>query len=477
MRRHEYRSRGVIETADAVRRGELRAVDVLEECLESLEIHNPAINAFVMLRAEHARDEAEAIDRRVARGEDPGPLAGVPIGIKDIEDITGLPTTQGSLLLKDAPPAAADWPHVERLRAAGAIAVGKTNICEFGVDASSYNRLWGTTRNPWNLERTPGGSSGGSAAAVAAGIVPLATATDASGSTRGPAANTALVGLKPSHGRIPKSDGFANWAAHGALTRTVADTARYLDTVAGPDDRDRQSLPQSGVRYEHVIETLDVAGLKAVWSADLGYAVVEPEVAEIAYGAARALVSAAGLELLARDFHPVNAVMPLATIQIIKAREDMTLAGLLPARMGDLGQQLRYWLELGKDMGAKEVAASWQIVRQLERDMAAFYREADVLLTPSVACVPYGADVMMPEVIDGRDSRQSGPEPFGLIANVAWNPSISVPAGISREGLPVGLQITVRRHRDDIALRLARILETVQPWASPWDHLPAVPGR
>jgi aspartyl-tRNA(Asn)/glutamyl-tRNA(Gln) amidotransferase subunit A len=305
---------------------------------------------------------------------------------------------------------------------------------------------------------------------VAAGIVPLATATDASGSTRGPAANTALVGLKPSHGRIAKSDGFANWAAHGALTRTVADTARYLDAVAGPDDRDRQSLPPSSIRYEQVIETLDVAGLKAVWSADLGYAVVEPEVAEIAYGAARALVKAARLELLGRDFRPVNAVMPLATIQIIKAREDLTLAGLLPERIGDLGQQLRYWLELGKDMGAKEVAESWQVVRQLERDMAAFYREADVLLTPAVACVPYGADVMMPEVIDGRDSRQSGPEPFGLIANVAWNPSISVPAGISREGLPVGLQITVRRHRDDIALRLARLLELEQPWVSPWDY-------
>jgi len=474
---HDYPGRGVIETADAVRRGELRAVDVLEECLATLEARNPAINAFVMLRAEEARDEAVAIDRRVAKGEDPGPLAGIPFGVKDIEDITGLPTTQGSLLLKDAAPATRDTVHIEKLRAAGAIAVGKTNICEFGIDSSSYNRLWGTTRNPWNLERTPGGSSGGAAAAVAAGIVPLATATDASGSTRGPAANTGLVGLKPSHGRIARNDGFANWAAHGALTRTVADTARYLDSVAGPDDRDRQSLPSAGLCYEKVIETLDVAGLRAVWSADLGYAVVEPEVVEIAHRAAKTLVGAAGLELLPRDFHPVNAHRALAIIMITRARDDMTLAGLLPARLGELGRQLQYWLELGKDIGAQEVAASWEVVRQLERDMATFYREADVLLTPAVACVPYGADVMMPEVIDGRDCRASGPEPFGFIANIAWNPSISVPAGLSREGLPVGLQITVRRHRDDIALRLARILEVAQPWGSPWDPLLAAPGR
>jgi len=466
----EFRRRGVIETADAVRRGQLRAVDVLEECLETLATKNPAINAFIMMRAEAARDEAEAVDRRVARGEDPGPLAGVPFGVKDIEDITGLPTTQGSLLLKDAPPAKRDSIHVERLRAAGAIAVGKTNICEFGIDASTYNRLWGVTRNPWNLELTPGGSSGGSSAAVAAGIVPLATATDGSGSTREPAAFTGLVGLKPSHARIPKVDGFANWSVHGALTHSVADTARYLDTVAGPDDRDRQSLPAPGLRYEDVIETLDVAGLRAVWSADLGYAVVEPEVVEVARRAAERLIEAAGLRELHQDFRPVNAQNALGIVMITKARDDMTLAGLLPARFSDLGRQFQYWLEKGKDIGPAEVVAAWAKVRQLEQDIAGFFLGADLLLTPATACVPYKADAMMPEVIDGRDASESGPEPFGFLANVAWNPSISIPAGLTKAGLPVGLQIIVRRHRDDIALRLARIMELSQPWGFPWEQ-------
>ena len=464
----KVRMRSVIEIAESVRRGERRAIDVLEECLRTLAIADPQVNACVISRADLAREDAAAIDRRIRRGEDPGPLAGVPFAVKDIEDIAGLPTTQGSLLLKDAPPANEDSVHVERLRAAGAIAIGKTNVCEFGVDSSTYNRLWGVTRNPWNLQLTPGGSSGGSSAAVASGIVPLATATDASGSTREPASFTGLVGLKPSHGRIPRSDGFANWATHGALTRSVADTARYLDAVAGPDDRDRQSLPASGVAYEPIIESLDVAGLRAVWSADLGYAVVEPEVTELAQRAARTLAAAAGLRWIDREVRLVNARDALGMIMIAKARDDMTLSGLLPDRFADLGAQLRYWLEKGKDIGPAEVAASWRTVRQLEREMATLFLDADVLLTPAVACAPYPADAMMPEIIDGRDASHSGPEPFGLIANVAWNPSISVPAGLTRSGLPVGLQITVRRHRDDVALRLARILEIAQPWHFPW---------
>lgn len=464
----KIRMRGVIEIADSIRRRELRATDVLEECLQTLASVDPQVNACVISRADLARAEAAAIDRRIRRGEDPGALAGVPFGVKDIEDIAGLPTTQGSLLLKDSPPATEDSVHVERLRAAGAVAIGKTNVCEFGVDSSTYNRLWGVTRNPWNLQLTPGGSSGGSSAAVAAGIVPFATATDASGSTREPASFTGLVGLKPSHGRIPRSDGFANWATHGALTRSVADTARYLDVVAGPDDRDRQSLPANGVCHERIIETLDVAGLRAVWSPDLGHAVVESEVAELAHRAARTLVAAGGLRWIERDLRLVNARDALGIIMISKARDDMTLSGLLPSRFGELGAQLQYWLEKGKDIGPAEVAASWRTVRQLERDMATLFRDVDVLLTPAVACVPYPADAMMPEIIDGRDASHSGPEPFGLIANVAWNPSISVPAGLTKSGLPVGLQITVRRHRDDVALRLARLLELAQPWHFPW---------
>src|SRR5437867_1560155 len=195
--------RTVIETAEAVRRGELKATAVLDECLDAIAAGNERLNAFVHLDPDLARDAASAVDDVVARGEDPGPLAGVPFGVKDLEDCAGMPTSQGSLLYKGRGPVAHDSVHVARLRAAGAVPIGKTAAPEFGVTAFTHTKAWGTTRNPWDPARTPGGSSGGSAAAVAAGLVPFATASDGGGSTRIPASFTGLVGMKPSHGRIP----------------------------------------------------------------------------------------------------------------------------------------------------------------------------------------------------------------------------------------------------------------------------------
>jgi len=269
--------RSVIEIAQSVRTGRCTAVSVLDEHIARIEHWNPRLNAFVYLDFESALTNARAIDKQVAGGEDPGPLAGVPIGVKDLEDCASMPTGKGSLLADGKTLMESDSIQVARLRAAGAVPVGKTATAEFGMDSATNTKACGVTRNPWNLDLTPGGSSGGSAAAVAAGLVPLATGTDAGGSIREPAAFTGLVGLKPSHGRIPKEGGFSNWSTRGALTRDVLSTARFLDVVAGPDDRDRQSLPPYGGSFEHAAEHFDVAGLRAVYSPDLGYAVVEPQ--------------------------------------------------------------------------------------------------------------------------------------------------------------------------------------------------------
>src|SRR5205085_4404190 len=178
-------------------------VGLLDECLEAIDRKNPELNAFVHLDPDLAHAAAERVDQAVARGEDPGPLAGVPFGVKDLENCAGLPTSHGSLLYKGRPPVDHDSIHVSRLRAAGAVPVGKTAAPEFGAIAYTSTPAWGTTRNPWNLERTPGGSSGGSAAAVAAGLVPFCTASDGGGSTRIPASFTGLYGFKASYGRIP----------------------------------------------------------------------------------------------------------------------------------------------------------------------------------------------------------------------------------------------------------------------------------
>ena len=292
-----------IEIATAVRAGERTAVEVLDECLAAVAAGDEALNAFVHVDEGLARAAADAVDAAVARGDDPGPFAGVPFGVKDLDDCAGMPTSHGSLIYKDRGPVAADSIHVARIRAAGGVPIGKTAAPEFGTLSFTKTKAWGITRNPWDPSRTPGGSSGGSAAAVAAGLVPVATASDGGGSTRIPAGFSGLVGLKPSHGRIPHpGPEVSQTAVHGMLTTTVADSARHLDVTAGPDDDDRLSLPASGLRYEELIETLPVAGLRARWSVDLGFVEhVDAEVARIAEAAASALVQAASLELDGKD--------------------------------------------------------------------------------------------------------------------------------------------------------------------------------
>src|SRR5438094_2386855 len=219
--------RTVIETAEAVRAGEMKAVEVLDECLAAIDAHNAPLNAFVHLDPDLAHRAAEAVDEAVARGDDPGPLAGVPFGVKDLEHCEGMPTTFGSVPFADRGPEPRDDLNVARLRAAGAVPVGKTAAPEFGTLNFTKTKVSGVTRNPWDVSRTPGGSSGGSAAAVAAGIVPFATASDGGGSTRIPAAFSGLVGHKPSHGRIPQPAPMGNQTGvRGALTTTVADSAR-----------------------------------------------------------------------------------------------------------------------------------------------------------------------------------------------------------------------------------------------------------
>ncbi len=455
----------MIEVAASVRAGDRSAVEVLEQALTSIDAGNERLNAFVHLDPELARKAAESVDEAVARGDDPGPLAGVPFGVKDLEDCAGMPTSHGSLAFQDRPPVEQDSVNVRRMRAAGAVPVGKTAAPEFGSFNFTRSRAWGVTRNPWDTERTPGGSSGGSAAAVAAGLVPFATASDGGGSTRIPAAFSGLVGLKASFGRIPHPgpDG-SQTACSGILTTTVTDTARHLDVVAGPDDRDRTSLPAPAVSYERAVEELEVAGLRVRWSADLGFAAVEPEVAEIAAAAARALAGAADLRLDDDPVHladPVQAWLSGGSIDLWLSIEE----GSWPAVADDLDRYNRMVLEQTEDLPVAKFARTHRRRAQLEADLAAVYDEVDVVLTPTTAVAAFAAAGPPPSLIAGREVHPAMSVPFTMLGNICWNPAISVPAGVTAAGLPVGLQIMPRRHRDDVALRLARIFEQIQPWS------------
>ena len=451
------------EIADSVRSGERSAVAVTTEAIERIAAAD-RFNAFVAHDPEQALAAARRVDDAVARGEDPGPLAGVPFGVKDLEDCAGYTTSHGSLLHKDDPPARHDAIHVARLRAAGAIPLGKTAAPEFGTLNFTKTKAFGITSNPWDPERTPGGSSGGTAAAVSAGIIPFGTASDGGGSTRIPASFTGLVGHKASFGRIPEpcADGSLT-AIVGALTTTVADAARHLDVASGPDAHDRRSLPAPTVRYEDAIERLDVGGLRARWTTDMGFATVDPEVEDIARRAAETLVAAGALsadEGPIRLTDPVRAWMSSGALDLWFHVSEEQLA----ERADDLTAYTRWALDETASTRAPKVARAQLRRHQLELEVADLFDEIDVLLSPTTA-VPAFAAGGPPRAMVG-DTEVSGAmvTPFTMLANLCWNPSISIPAGMTEGGLPVGLMVTARQHRDDVCLRLARILEQAAPW-------------
>jgi aspartyl-tRNA(Asn)/glutamyl-tRNA(Gln) amidotransferase subunit A len=332
------------------------------------------------------------------------------------------------------------------------------------MDSATMTRAWGVTRNPWNLERTPGGSSGGSAAAVAAGMVPIATSSDLGGSTRTPAAFTGLVGLKPSQGRIPQRIGTSDLGMHGVMTRTVADTARALDVMSGPWPGDRMSLPPSSTRFEEAIERLDVDGLRAAWSPDLGFAAVEHDVLTVADEAAKSLCEAARLRLTEARPTFTEPAPIIFNIEFPRWIHGLQRQGIWPEKRELLSNAAIWAADFGLNVEFEQFLDAELSLVQVRHELARFFEDHDVLLTPTVACAAYGADAPYPTEIEGRDVTSTTIEPFTQLATLGWLPAVTVPAGMSGDGLPIGLQIVARLLRDDVALRLARILEVVRPW-------------
>jgi aspartyl-tRNA(Asn)/glutamyl-tRNA(Gln) amidotransferase subunit A len=450
--------------ATAVGRREVSAREIVERALDRVRDTHEKLNAFVHVGAEQALADADRVDAALARGEDPGLLAGVPFGVKDMDQCAGMPVTYGSLIHKGRPPASSDSVHIGRLRQAGAIPIGMTSCSEFGTVHFTHTRAWGTTRNPWNLELTSGGSSGGSSAVVAAGVVPFATAGDGGGSTRIPASFTGLLGMKPSYGRIPREEpSTSQTAVWGALTRNVADSARHLDIVSGPDDRDRTSLPAPGLSYERSIGELETKGKRAIWSPDLGYARVDPEVLEIAEAAAASLIEAAELDVIDRRVEltePVKAWLGAGAIDIWLhlEKEDW------PDRGDELVRHVKRNFEATESLPVPIYAKFMQRRHRLELEVANLFEDIDILLTPTTAVPAFDARSPRGVTIDGEAVDPAMTVPFTMLANMCWNPAVSIPAGLTRAGLPVGLQVTTRRHSDELALRLARISEQTHPW-------------
>ena len=390
----------------------------------------------------------------------------MPFGVKDLDDCAGMPTGRGSLWYSGGPPLTSDSIHVRRLRQAGAVAVGKTAVPEFGFWAYTNNRVTGVTRNPWDLDANAGWikwrvGSRGLCRSGAVRHLQRRRRVDAN-----PAGFCGLVGHKPSFGRIPDLRGtrYAQTAAAGALATTVADAARLLDVMAGPHAQDRTSLPPAGVVYEQQIERLDTSGLRVGWSVDLGFAIVDPQVAAVTQAAALALISAANLTLVDIDVCFDDLIPIWAQLESVDRWVGLP-PGLWPDRADDLDPGVRPAFERTSNDDRRAVRRGHdQAARDRDGVGRALFDQIDVLLTPTSAITAFAAEGPMPTEINGQKAPPAGAVPFAMMANMWGTPAASVPAGVSTEGLPIGLHIVGNRHADDVVLRLARVLEQSRPW-------------
>ncbi|QFG25032.1 amidase [Actinomadura sp. WMMB 499] len=451
--------RTVVGTAELVRSGRLAAREAVEDALRRIADRDPALGAFVHVDAEGALARAREIDALVARGVDPGPLAGVPLGVKELHAVAGWPFAMGSTLHADRI-AGHTSTLVARAVAAGAVPVGATASPEFGRASFTASSLHGVTRNPWNPELTPGGSSGGSAAAVAAGMVPVATGTDGAGSLRIPASYCGLVGFKATYGRVPRGPfhwGTADNDHYGVLTRTVRDTARVLDCVSGTDEYDRASLPRPETPFETSMRAVELRGLRVAWTPDLGNAPCDPGVAAVVEAAAEKFVAAAGAHRVPADLELERACgAAYRTLSVPDVHAELRDA---PAeRLGGVHPTVRGYADAAAALDADALVEAHRTRARLVATLAAAFERFDLLLTPATQVPAFPAAGPMPAEIAGRPVDHWGALAVTFPFNLSGHPAISVPAGLAG-GAPVGLQIVGRRHADAAVLAAAAAVE------------------
>jgi Asp-tRNA(Asn)/Glu-tRNA(Gln) amidotransferase A subunit family amidase len=447
---------------DAFRSGALTPTEALEASLAAIAASQ--LNAFTHLDTDAARRTAADADISL-------PFGGVPMGIKELEEVTGWPYTEASVVFKDRVGQHTST-HVTRLAEAGAVLVGATAAPEFGGVNYTHSKLHGTTRNPWNPERTPGGSSGGSAAAVAGGLVPIASGGDGGGSIRIPAGYTGLFGLKSTFGRIPKGPGTLQpplTVVLGCMARSVRDTARWFDVCNGFDARDTLSLPRVE-GWEQGLGTFDLTGKRAVVSVDLGTAVVEPRLAALVLEAAESLIADAGLVR-------VDVVVSLPRGGLEWAMSNLVgLAGELGDRYPACNDDLTPEIQLGMNLATYnlnvQTAGATEMFRiDVNEQMASLFDQADFVFAATNPDVAFPAAGPMPTTVGdvdlvaehGFEVALANNGSLTIPANLTGNPAVAIPVG-SVDGLPVSMQVIGRHHQEQLLLDLAAIAERERPW-------------
>jgi Asp-tRNA(Asn)/Glu-tRNA(Gln) amidotransferase A subunit family amidase len=447
---------------DAFRAKELTPLEALEACIGAIEAS--PLNAFSHTDFENAREVAAGADVAL-------PFGGVPFGVKELERVKDWPYTDASMIFKDR---ISDHDHTSasRLKDTGAVLAVQTTASEFGGINCTSTELHGTTRNPWNQARTPGGSSGGTAAAVSGGLLPIATGSDGGGSIRIPAGFSGLFGLKATYGRIPRGPraGMSPLTSVlGCLTRSVRDTARYFDACNGFDQRDPLSLPPVG-GWEEALGTHELAGMTVAILPDLGTARVRSEVADLVTAAAEHLARVAGLRVVgvAPTLPPLRGQWAMAGQVGFVA--DMGSA--YPDRAGELSKEMRRGLEAAKSRYTLERAASIEAYRrQLNEAMADLFAAADFIMCSSNPDVAFAAEGPPPSTIRGADLIHEIGFTRAIMNNAALtapsnlngSPAMSIPAGLV-DDLPVGLQVLAGHHREPLLLDLALVAERDTPW-------------
>jgi aspartyl-tRNA(Asn)/glutamyl-tRNA(Gln) amidotransferase subunit A len=449
-----------IDLADLIRRKQVSPVEVVEALLGRIELVNPRLNAYCTVTADAARTAARAAEAAVLRGDPLGPLCGVPFSVKDLVITRGVRTAFGSRIYEHHIPDE-DAPVVERLCAAGAIMVGKTTTPEFGWKGATDSPLTGISRNPWDLTKTPGGSSGGAAAAVAAGLAPLAVGTDGGGSIRIPASFCGVFGLKPTCGLVPvyPAPNTGTLSHVGPMTRGVRDAALMLQVMAGPDDRDPLSFPATWIDFTGGLDE-GIRGLRVAWSPTFGYAKVAPEVRALTETAAKRFQNfGCRVEEVERVFADPDPIWAPLFYAGVAARLEPFLAewrdridpGLL--EVVEEGNRLS-GVALIKASFAR--AAFYQEVRQ-------FFQRYDLLLSPSLAVPPFAVGMERPP--DYPTGSRLSWVAFTYPFNLTGHPAATVPCGFTADGLPIGLQIVGRRLQDGLVLRASAAFEAALPWA------------
>lgn len=456
------------ELADQVRGGELSAGKLLELSLARIEQFDPKLNAVCFLDADRARADAERVDRSVASGDDPGAFAGIPMGVKELAQVRGWPDTHASLPYAGAV-AEFDCAEVARLREAGAVLVGLTTAPEHGVVSYTASRLHGVTRNPWNLERTPGGSSGGSAASVAAGVFPACTGSDGGGSIRIPSSYSGLFGMKTTFGLLgvgPEPFNYSMTSVHGPIVRSVRDAARYLDATAGPSLTDPTSLPTPSVPFEDRVVSGDATeqlrGKRAAWSSTLGYAGTDPEVEKIVHDAAMTLVDEAGIELV--DI-PVEMPKPGVAWGLLSSLNTGAFhLDFEREHLDELDEVHRAGVEMLMNLRPGGLYKAIRRRHELMLASARIWSDIDVLLTPTTPTTAFRAEGTLTGTVAGREVNLMGlSAAFTAPFNMTGQPAASIPAGLV-DDLPVALQVVAARHGDDLCLGAGALMERLRPW-------------